>query len=186
MKYFTLLFSIIFFVNVNAQIFHCIDNSGKTSYSDTECTGNNKYVNTIEQNANVVTFEGHVELDENKLKVLYTGKVTGRNSRFLRVSIYEETESYMIFYVEGFYNGPLNGRAEFRVLPNIGTVGNSFSTSAKGISSGYGREGLASKENVTAASDIITLQLWYYSPQNKASVIETKIIPYKKNWVKNI
>ena len=102
------------------------------------------------------------------------------------MSIYEETETYMIFYVEGFYNGPSNGKAQFRVLPNISTTGNSFSTSDKGVSSGYGREAIASKEKETVVSDIITLQLWYYSPQNKASVIETKVIPYKKKWVKNI
>lgn len=185
MNFFIFLLTMLLGLNASAQVFRCIDNNANTSYSDKECTGKNKHVNTIDQNANVVIFEDHVELDDNKLKVLYTGKKTGRNSRFLRVSIYEETDSYMIFYVEGFYNGPSNGRAEFRVLPNIGTVGNSFSTSDKGVSSGYGREGIASKNNETSVSDIITLQLWYYSPQNKASVIETKVIPYKKKWVKN-
>ena len=186
MKYFTLLIGIFIYASANAQVFRCVDSNGKTTYSDSECTGKNKHVKTIEQDANVVAFEDHVKLDENKLKILYTGNKTGLKSRFLRVSIYEETESYIIFYVEGYYNGPSNGKAEFRVLPNIHWGSNSFSTSDKGISSGYARVGLGSKEKGTAVSDIITLQLWYYSPQNKASVLETKVIPYKKKWVKDI
>lgn len=49
------------------RFFCCIDNNGQTSYSDTECTGNDKHVRTIEQNAHVVTFEDLIELDENQL-----------------------------------------------------------------------------------------------------------------------
>jgi len=162
-----------------------VNDNGKISYSDAECKGEKKRIEILEHKVIAPSLKEQFNSDEKKLKVLYRGKTKGRNSRFLNVSIYEETDSYMIFYVEGYYNGPLNGRAEFRVLPNIGTVGNSFSTSDKGVSRGYGREGLASKEKTTATSDIITLQLWYYSPQNKASVMETKIIPYKKKWVNN-
>ena len=68
MKYLALLFSVFLYANASTQIFRCIDNNGKTSYSDTECTGNNKHVNTIEQDANVVTFEDKIELDEKKIK----------------------------------------------------------------------------------------------------------------------
>jgi hypothetical protein len=34
-------------------------------------------------------------------------------------------------------------------------------------------------------SDIISLQLWHYSPANKASFLGTLAIPFKKTWYKN-
>jgi hypothetical protein len=186
MKYCLLLLCLLLFGGASAQVYRCVDDYGKTSYSDIECKGENMTVDVIEQEINVIPFKDHVDLDEKKFKVLYTGKTTGRSSRFLRVSIYEETDSYMIFYVEGYYNGPSNGKAEFRVIPNIHWSSSSYSTSDKGVSSGYARVGIGSAEKGTAVSDIITLQLWYYSPSNKASVLETKTIPYKKTWAKDI
>ncbi|MDH5613228.1 MAG: DUF4124 domain-containing protein [Gammaproteobacteria bacterium] len=183
MRYILFLIIILFCGVSDAQVFRCVDGTGKTSFSDSECKGGDNHVDIVEQEINVVPFKDKVDLEENKLKVIYSGSTTGRNSRFLRVSIYEETESYMIFFVEAYYDGPSNGRAEFRVMPNIHWGAHSYSTSEKGVSSGYARVGMGSKEQETATSDIITLQLWYYSHNNKASVIETKVVPYKKTWV---
>jgi hypothetical protein len=186
MKFFLFLFGILLSSVASSDVYRCVDDNGKTSYSDTECKGDKNRIDILEHKINASSLKDKVNPDENKLKVLYTGKTTGRNSRFLKVSIYEETESYMIFFVEGYYNGPSNGKVEFRVMPNVHWGSQSFSTSEKGVSSGYARVGFRSTEKGSDVSDIITLQLWYYSPYNKASVLETKVIPYKKKWVKDI
>ena len=184
MKY--LLFFILFFsTSVHAEIFRCINKNGETSYSEKPCADDNQRVDIAEPNISIVTFKDKIELKENKLKVIYTGKNTGRKSRFVRVSIHEEEDSYMIFYVEGYYNGPPNGRAEFRVLPNIDWGAHSYSTSEKGFTSGYSRVGMGPQADSTGTSDIITLQLWYYSPSDKPTVLETIVIPYKKEWKKS-
>lgn len=183
MKYF-LLFIFILSSNAQAEIFRCINKSGETSYSETACTGDNQRVDMTEQEISVTTFKDKIELEENKLKVIYTGKLSGKKSRFVRVSIYEEADSYMIFYVEAYYNGPSRGRAEFRVLPNIDWGARSYSTSEKGFSSGYSRIGMGPKAKKSGTSDIITLQLWYYSPSDNPTVLETIVVPYKKQWKK--
>ncbi|MDH5409309.1 MAG: DUF4124 domain-containing protein [Gammaproteobacteria bacterium] len=168
-----------------AQVYQCVNSEGDTIFTDQKCANGKAVTPKTGQAINVIPFTERVKLEENNsMKVIYRGKTAGSTSRFLRVSIHEETDSYMIFFVEGYYNGPSNGRAEFRVTPNIHWSARSFSTSEKGRSSGYARVALGSKENDKAVSDIITLQLWYYSPQNKASVVETKVIPYKKTWTK--
>ena len=129
MKYFLFLFSILLSGVANSDVYRCVDNNGETSYSNTECKGDIKRIDVLEHNAKAAQLEDEVNPDEGKLKTLYTGKATGKNSRFLKVSIYEETESYIIFYVEGYYNGPSKGKLDFRVIPNTKVGSRSFETS---------------------------------------------------------
>lgn len=186
MKHFLLIFCALLSSIAYSDVYRCVGNNGEISYSNTECNGDIKRIDILEHKIKDTQLKDKDNPDENKLKTIYTGKATGKNSRFLKVSIYEETESYIIFYVEGYYNGPSKGKLDFRVIPNTKVGSRSFETSDKGVSSGYARAGFQSTEKGAELSDIITLQLWYYSPYNKASVLETKVIPYKKKWVKDI
>ena len=69
-------------------------------------------------------------------------------------------------------------------MPNIRWQARSFSTSDIGVSSGHARVQLGSEAKDGDVSDVITLQLWQYTPDNSPKVLDTKVIPYKKKWVK--
>ena len=90
----------------------------------------------------------------------------------------------MIFYIEGYYNKSYRGTAEYRVMPNIHWNARLFTTTSDGVVKGYGRVALGSKAKDEEESDVITLQLWEYRKGKSHRILETQVIPYKKQWVK--
>lgn len=176
---------ILYGLAANAEIYQCVDASGKTVFSDNECAENSIKAKVIDPQVNVAAFKDIVGSDQPSNRPLYIGSRVGRKTRFLSVSIYEETDTYMIFKVEAYYSGPSNGRAEFRVMPNIHWAARSFSTSDVGVRSGYARVSLGSNAESGAVSDVITLQLWQYTTGESPKVLETKVVPYKKEWKKS-
>lgn len=168
----------------SAEIYRCVDAGGAVSFSDQECDAGDTLVEIKESDINALPFGESIELDDSGLEVIYEGKRIGTESRFLRVSIYEETDTYIIFYVEGYYNKIHGGKAEFRVFPNTHWGARSYSTTEHGLVNGYARVGLGSKSEGSAESDIITLQLWEYKNGKTHGILETKIVPFKKKWIK--
>lgn len=170
-----------------AEIFQCVDVNGKVSFSDQECENGKAFVKKVEPIVNVIPSEDASDVVKGP-KTIYTGKAFGNETRFVKVQIHEETDSYIIFYVEGYFSGPKGAKAEFRVAPNIQWRANSFSTTDIGKSSGYARVGMNSKENDIAYSDVVRLSLWLYEPDDngklKARYLDTKVVPYKKKWVR--
>lgn len=169
---------------LHAEIYQCVDSHGKIEYSDQKCSEKNSEVQVVDPKVNVVPFKDVLEIQQTDSRSIYKGSRVGRKSRFLNVSIYEETDTYIIFKVDAYYSGPVNGRAEFRVMPNIHWQARSFSTSEIGVSSGFARVQLSSKAKDGDTSDVITLQLWQYTPGKSAKILETKVVPYKKTWRK--
>ncbi len=167
-----------------AEIYQCVDSDGRTVFSDHKCSDDDSNVRVVQPRVNVAPFKDVLEGQEESSRVIYRGSRVGRKSRFLDVSIYEETESYIIFEVEVYYRGPAHGRGEYRVMPNIHWRARSFSTSDVGVSSGFARVELGSRAKDGDVSDVITLQLWQYIPGESPSVLETRVIPYKKRWSK--
>ena len=168
----------------SAEIYQCVDSNGKTIFSDQKCSDENSKTQIINPIVNIAPFKDVINVKETTSKSIYTGSSVGRKSRFINVSIYEETDTYIIFEIEVYYSGPENGRGEFRVMPNIRWQARSFSTSDIGVSSGHARVQLGSEAKDGDVSDVITLQLWQYTPDNSPKVLDTKVIPYKKKWVK--
>ncbi|MEC8429602.1 MAG: DUF4124 domain-containing protein [Pseudomonadota bacterium] len=168
----------------HGAIYQCTDDRGKTIFSDEPCSQDENAVRTVTPSVNVAPFEDRINTPPNRPRPLYRGSNVGRKTRFISVSIYEETDTYMIFEVEGYYNGPANGYAEYRVMPNIHWRARSFSSSTRGLSKGYARIELGSKAPETNISDVITLQLWQYTPGKSPRVLETQVVPFKKAWIK--
>ncbi len=169
-----------------ADIYHCLDQQGRAIFSDQACTDASSLQGKVEPVVNVAPFKSDEKAASGQQgdakRWLYRGSRVGGKTRFVSVSIYEETDDYMIFEVEGYYAGPPNGRAEFRVMPNIHWQARSFSLSERGLGKGYARVQLGSKAEGGDVSDVITLQLWQYVASKTQGVLETKVIPYKKIW----
>lgn len=184
MKKLLTLLTLIFCCYSQAEIFKCTNKNGDITYSDKECNSKAASREIVSGDLALRPFDTKIELEEIDLKTVYEGSRLGKESRFLRVSVYEETDSYMIFFVEGYYKKSYQGKAEFRVFPNIRWAVRSFSTTDEGVVSGYARVGLGSKSENEVDSDIITLQLWEYIDGKTHKILETRIIPFKKKWIK--
>ena len=169
---------------VAAQIYRCEDTLGNVIYTDQGCQKDNTETKVIPQTTNTVTPTVPTDEEGKPLKVIYNGSPYGTNSRFLKVAIYEESDHHMTFYIEGFNGERGNSRLDFRVMPNIRWSSNLFTTSERGKVSGYARVSLGSKEEDTATSDIIRLVIWKYENGKSVGPIESRIVPYKKSWVK--
>lgn len=171
---------IVFSLPTYAQINKCTNEDGKITYTDQECSGGEAERITVTPNI----LPSQIKLEETSAKVIYEGTKLGSRSRFIRVAIYEETDEYMIFEIVGYHGGSEGGKVDFRVLPNIPWRAQGFTTTERGLNKGYTRVSLNSKGVDGQKSDIISFQLWYYSPQGKSKFLNSKTIPYKKVWKK--
>ncbi len=170
-----------------ADIFHCKDKQGKTIFQDSECSSSEAFIEKFEniEAHNVGDFDSAgIELDES-LKVIYEGTRLGTETRFVRVSIAEETDEYLLLEVVGFFSGDPIGKMQFRAVPNMpwAYTGDVHATK-RGFVKAYTRISLKSSAENIEKSDIFSLQLWHYSPQNKASRLNVLTVPYKKTWHK--
>ena len=163
----------------DAGIYKCTDQNNNVHFSDQECTDG--IVEEVTISPNVVVNDYKLEPAD---RVIYLGDTLGTKNRFIRVSIYEETDEYMIFEVIGYYAGPEGGKLDFRVNPNIPWRAQIFESTQTGINKGYARVQLNDKGVDGQVSDIISLSLWYYDPKGKAHYLNSKTIPYKKTWKK--
>lgn len=187
-QYLGLVLGVVLSLVSHADVFHCKDKNGKSIFQDSECAVDQILVkkDANVQPDNVATFS-EIELGAlpDGQQVVYQGSLVGNETRYLRVSIFEQTEKYIIFEVEGYFSGQPAGQLEFRATPNIPWSSNGFVTAVKpGLIKDYSRIGLNSKSDAEVDSDIISLQLWHYSPEKKATFLGSKTIPFKKHWVK--
>ena len=189
MKNILLIFALIFLTNslVSADIYHCKDKYGKTIFQDTECSDDvtfvEKFVNV--EVHNVADFSNvDLELD-NSLKVIYEGSKIGNETRFVKVSIAEETDEHLLIEVVGYFSGTPKGKMQFRAVPNIKwRYSGDIHATERGFIKAYTRISLNSSAKDTEESDIFSLQLWHYSLQNKATRLNMLTIPFKKTWRK--
>ncbi len=172
---------------VDADIFHCKDKFGKPIYQDTECSSSEtfveKFVNV--EAYNVADFNNSgIELD-GSLKTIFQGSIIGNQTRFVKVSIAEETDEYLLLEVVGYFSGSPKGKMQFRAVPNMGWAytGDVHATE-RGFIKAYTRVSLKSSAEDIEESDIFSLQLWHYSPQNKATRLNMLTVPFKKTWHK--
>jgi len=176
---------LLFPITSSSKIYHCKNSNGQSTYSDQACDQDQKLIKTIEQNINSAPNNLPSDEQGKTLKTIYTGNINASGSRFLRVAIHEETDTHIIFYVEGFYNGSPRAKVQFRVIPNLSWNANFFESSKYGISKGYSRVALGLKANDTEESDILRLEIWQEIPGKPIKILEKKIIPYKKTWSKD-
>jgi len=169
---------------VASKIYHCKDSNGQSIYSDQKCNKSHKLIKTMDNNIGTTSNAISSDKEKTNRKTIYTGNINAAGSRFLHVSIHEETDTYMIFYIEGFYNGTQNSKVQFRVIPNLSWNANFFETSKYGTSKGYSRVALGSKAKDIEKSDILRLEIWQDTKGKPIKILEKKIIPYKKEWKK--
>ena len=181
---------------VNADIYHCEDKYGKTIFQDTECSPDEtfiekfvsetfieKFVNIEAENIADFNNAG-LELD-NSLKAIYEGSKIGNETRFVKVSIVEETDEYLILEVVGYFSGLPKGKMQFRAVPNTKwRYSGDVHATEQGFIKAYTRISLNPSANDTEESDIFSLQLWHYSSLNKATRLNMLTVPFKKTWHK--
>ena len=183
----TRLLIILLFISgfTYADIYQCENDKGVISFKDTECLANESLVQLRKQEsyAPIKNIEGK---PSKKLKVLYEVSKYGNKTRFVKVAIFEETDDYLMLEVTGYFSGYPAGTMQFRVTPNIswGYSGD-VETKEPGIITAYTRISLSSDAKEVETSDILLLQLWHYSPNNKASRLNVLTVPFKKVWHKN-
>ena len=171
----------------NADIFHCKDKYGKTVFQDDECASGQTFVEkfvAVEVH-NVADFDhAGIELDSS-LETIYSGSRIGNETRFVNVSIVDETNEYLLLEVVGFFSGTPSGKMQFRAVPNTQwAYSGDVHTSKRGFVKAYTRVSLGSAAEDTEHSDIFSLQLWHYSPENKATRMKMLTVPFKKTWRK--
>ncbi|VAW54664.1 hypothetical protein MNBD_GAMMA05-1278 [hydrothermal vent metagenome] len=170
-----------------ADIYQCKNDNGTISFKDTECSSSESLINMQKEEIYILKTDNDATLsNEKKLKVLYEASKYGNTTRFVKVSVFEETDNYLILEVTGYFSGYPAGTMQFRVTPNIpwGYSGN-VETKKPGMITAYTRISLNSSAKDKEKSDILLLQLWHYSPKNKASRLNILTVPFKKTWYKN-
>lgn len=184
-----LAFALIFqsIAIVKADIYHCEDKFGRTIFKDTECSFTETLVEKfVNVEADKIADLDSTELDlDNSLKTIYEGTKTGDKTRFVKISIVEETDEYMLLEVVGYFSGSPKGKMQFRAVPNMKwSYSGDVHATERGFIKAYTRISLNSSANDIEESDIFSLQLWHYSPQNKASRLNMLTVPFKKTWHK--
>lgn len=180
MKYLVLFVFTLVPILASAQVYKCVGPDGRLNFTDQKCPDGNGSEIAVK----VTNIATRLKLDKPIGKVIYEGSRIGIESRFIRVSIYEETDEYMIFEVVGYNGDTHGGKMDFRVNPNIPWGAQPFTTSERGLVKGFTRVSLNSRGVDGQMSDVINLNLWYYSPQNKAKFLGSITVPYKKTWKK--
>jgi len=170
-----------------AEIFRCNDHTGKTIFKDSECSDKETEVDKIIYVNNPQSSSEDIKKNDS-LKVLYKGSRYGTETRFVRVAIYEESESHLMLEVTGYFSGTPKGKLQFRVVPNTKwSYSGDVSTTKRGFVTAYTRIALNSSANDIEKSDILSLQLWHYFTEkgkSKANRLKMLTVPYKKEWVK--
>lgn len=171
----------------HAEIFQCKDKAGNIVFKDSSCSSSENLINTI-------TYElaqppSSEDLKQNdKLKVIYEGKKRGTDTRFVRIAIIEETSTYLMLEVTGYYSGIPHGKLQFRVVPNTSwAYSGDVHATKRGYVTAITRISLSSDAKDTEKSDILSLQLWHYYTKNsekKANRLSMLTVPFKKEWSK--
>jgi|GEM_PF-1627251 len=176
--------SVALIYNAHASIYQCKDERGKVVFKDEPCSSKESFVKQIEYKEPVLQPE---EEQTPPLKVLYRGPTFGNETRFVRVSLVEETDEYVLLEVEGYFNGRPAGRMQFRSVPNMSwSYSGDVHTNKRGFVKAITRISLNSSAKAVEQSDILSLQLWHYSPENKATRFSMLSVPFKKTWKKSV
>lgn len=180
------LLLLIFTTPTFAEIFQCRSSSGAINFKDSECSDSEQLVNKIAEEKTDTPAKTKVIRSKHAQEVIYNSTGRSKKTRYLKVSVFEEDFHYLIIEVTGYFNGRPRGTMEFRVAPNIpwASSGQVHATE-RGEVTAFTRLSLNSHAEDIVKSDIISLQLWHYSPANKASFLGTLAIPFKKTWYKN-
>ena len=169
-----------------SDIYQCKDESGLVSYKDAECSNNEIFVEIIDEAKTVITITKADNNTELKQEVLYEDRSRSNKTRYLNVSIFEESYHYIILEVSGYFSGYPAGTMEFRVTPNVPwSYSGDVHATKYGEVTAHTRISLNSSANEIEKSDILSLQLWHYSPRNKASFLGSLAVPFKKTWLKS-
>jgi len=189
----TLFLSVISFLSfftsplTYSEIFQCSDHTGKTIFKDSACSDKETEVDKIIYVNTPLSTSENIKVDDS-LKVLYKGSRYGTDTRFVRVAIYEESESHLMLEVTGYFSGTPKGKLQFRVVPNTKwSYSGDVSTTKRGFVTAYTRIALNSSANDIEKSDILSLQLWHYYTEkgkSKANRLKMLTVPYKKEWIK--
>ena len=181
------IFSCFFMEFAFAEMYRCIDDSGNTAYKSSACSVSEKEVKKIKYDDTLLSSNIDIQLNDS-LKVLYQGSNFGTETRFVKIAIYEESESHLTLEVTGYFSGRPKGKLQFRVVPNIPwSYSGDVSTTKRGFVTAYTRIALKSSAKDIEKSDILSLQLWHYYTQknkNKANRLKILTVPFKKQWVK--
>jgi hypothetical protein len=181
---------ILLFLYTNSalsDIYQCKDESGLVSYKDTECSDNETFVEIIDdEKTEITTTQADNNISEPEQEVLYEDSSRSNKTRYLNVSIFEESYHYIILEVSGYFSGYPAGTMEFRVTPNVPwAYSGDVHATKNGKVTAYTRISLNSSAKEIEKSDILSLQLWHYSPRNKASFLGTLTVPFEKTWLKS-
>lgn len=170
-----------------ADIYQCKNDQGIITFKDSECLPNESLIKL--QKIENYAAEENIDVkssDDRKLKVLYETSKYGNATRFVKVAIFEESDNYLMLEVTGYFSGYPAGTMQFRVTPNVSwSYAGDVETKEPGMITAYTRISLSSDAKDMETSDILLLQLWHYSPANKASRINVLTVPFKKTWYKN-
>ena len=185
-KFIYCLLLLIYIHPAFADIFQCRNSSGAIIFKDSECLSSEQLVNKIAEEKIDTPAKTKIIRSNHTQEVIYNSTGRSNKTRYLKVSVFEEDFHYLIVEVTGYFSGRPRGTMEFRVTPNIpwASSGEVHATE-KGEITAFSRLSLNSSADDIVKSDIISLQLWHYSPANKASFLGTLAIPFKKIWYKN-
>lgn len=171
----------------NTEVFHCKGKDGKTKFQDSECSSDETLIKKTASVKvhNVINFDNSgIELDPS-LKTIFKGKKIGSQTRFVNIAIVDETDEYLLLEVVGYFSGSPRGKMQFRAVPNIKwSYSGEVHATDRGYVKAHTRISLNSSAKETEASDIFSLQLWHYSPENKATRVSMITVPFKKVWHK--
>jgi len=184
----------------NAQIYHCLNESGRTIFKDKECGSNEDSVKVIDDLEEVKSVEKEVVekvTDNDSIEDGKPGKLIFENHKRLaspytikvnEVRVITETDDTLVVDVIYTYKHKIPAKQiKIFVTPNHGYWSTNQIQVSEGKNVGRASIGLSKsnmkKDRVTRSStDTIGVRFEHYKPKKYMGVIWSETIKYKKNW----